>query len=137
MATIRKLKNGHYEAIIYLGKDPTTGKVRKESKTFPREKEARTYATKIEGQRDDGLYRPTLSRATLGDYLRDRWLPTYKTQVRSAYTVEKVLGKWVLRPQPDTPFLGGIPIRKLTVADFDRLYTAMAQKDRMHYRRIQ
>jgi integrase len=80
----------------------------------------------MEGQRNDGRYRPTTSKASFAEYLRDSWLPSYRTQVRSTYNTEKTLGKWVLTPRPDTPFLGRIPLRKVTVGDFDRPYVTLA-----------
>lgn len=128
MASIHRNAKGRWVAQIYLGRHPDSGKVRFISKTFPRQKEAEGWAKRLEAQRDDGLYRPSLTRMSFADYLRDIWLPLYSTQVRSAYTVEKVLGKWILRPQADVPFLGRIPLRKLSVGDFDRLYAAMAAK---------
>lgn len=138
MATIRKIKStGHYEALVYLGKDSETGKTRWRTKTFAREKEAKDWATKLEGQRNDGLVGPALSKATFADWLRDTWLPMHRTQVRSTYTIEKNLGKWICRPHPDTPFLGGKKLSKLTVADFNRLYVALAEKHGMRYRGIQ
>jgi integrase len=132
MASIRKTKDKkgrvRWVAQIYLGRDSTTGKPRFVSKTFDREKEAETWAKRLEAQRDDGLYRPSLTRVSFAKYLEDMWLPLYKTQVRSTYTIEKVLGKWIFRSQPDVPFLGCLALRKLAVADFDRLYAAMAEK---------
>jgi integrase len=122
---------------IFVGKDPATGKPRNTSKRFDTQKEAKEYATKIEGLKNHGLYRPTLSRATFADYLSKTWLPTYGTRVRSTYNTEKTLGKWILRPQRETPFLGGIPLRKLTVADFDRLYVAMAETHGIRRRGIE
>jgi integrase len=63
----------------------------------------------------------------------------YRTQVRarSAYSIEKALGKWIFRPQPETPFLGSRKLDKLTVADFNKLFLAMAQQHSMEYRGIE
>jgi integrase len=118
---------GRWYAQIYLGRHPETGKHRFISKTFARQKEAQAWARSLESQRDEGLYRPTTTKVTLATYLRDTWLPLYRTQVRSTYNIEKTLGKWVLRPQPNTPFLERIALRKLTVSDFDKLYAAMEE----------
>jgi integrase len=62
---------------------------------------------------------------TLAAYLLTTWLPTYRTQVRSTYNTEKTLGKWILNPRDETPFLGKVSLDKLTVDHFDRLYVAM------------
>lgn len=137
MGTIRKTPAGHYRAQIYLGKLTDTRKPRFDSRTFRTRKEAEQWVTSTEGQRNDGLYRPTLSKVTLSEYLRDSWLPLYRTQVRSTYTIEKVLGKWIFRPQPDTPYLGRIRLHKLTVAEFDRLYLAMASHHALQRRGIE
>lgn len=138
MPSIRQnAKTGRWVAQVYLGRHPESGKHRFESKTFARRKEALEWATALEGQRNQGVYRPSVSKLTLGDYLQAEWLPRYETQVRSTYTVEKVLAKWIMTPQPETPFLGRIPLRKLTVHDFDRLYTALAEKHGMARRGIQ
>ena len=74
----------------------------------------------------------------LNDEQRERirrdetWLPAYRRKAersgRSIYNTEKTLGKWIVRPQPETPFLGKIPLRKLTVNHFDALYLAMEEK---------
>jgi integrase len=128
MASIRKLDSGRWNVQVYLGRHPETRKHRFESKTFALRKEAEDWARGLETQRDQGVYRPSVTKLTFADYLRDKWLPLYSTQVRSTYTIEKVLGKWIMSPQPETPFLGRIQLRKLTVSDFDRLYAAMADE---------
>jgi integrase len=127
MASIKELGPNRWYAQVYLGKHPETRKHRFEGKTFTRTKDATDWATNIEAQRNQGLYRPTLTKVTVAAYLKESWLPMYRTQVRSTYTIEKVLGRWIFNPRPDIPFLGRIALRKLTVADFDRLYTAMAK----------
>jgi integrase len=132
-----RVPTGRWYAQVYLGRHPETGKHRFQSKTFDRRKDASDWATQIEGQRNQGLYRPSLSKLTLESYLRDSWLPMYRTQVRSTYTIEKVLGKWICKPQPNTPYLGRIALRKLAVSDFDRLYAAMASEHGMQRRGIE
>jgi integrase len=137
MASIRKIeKTGHWEAQIFLGKHPETGKARFVTKTCDSKKDAAEWVNKIEVQKAEGLCRPALAKVTLAAYLIDTWLPRYHTQVRSTYTVEMVLRKWICRPQPDTPFLGNKLLRKLTVADFDKLYAALAAQG-MQLRGIQ
>jgi integrase len=133
MATIGKVRKagkptGQWYAQIYLGRHPETRKHRFLSKHFAREKEAKTWASKMESERTDGLHQPTTTKMTLAGFLRDVWLPSYRTQVRSTYTIEKTLGKWVYNPRPNTPFLGRIALSKLTVTDFDNLYVALAEQ---------
>ncbi len=129
MATYRKLKrSGHFEARIFLGRHPVSGKPLFESKTFDRKSDATEWATEQEAQRNRGSYQPTSLRITFAEYLRDRWLPVYASQVRNAYNVERVVDKWIFRPQPNVPALGGKALRKLTVADFDKLYEALTER---------
>lgn len=139
MATLRKVPSGRWEVIVYLRKHPDTGKDRKQSRTFVSRKEGEAWATKIEGLRNDGVYRPTVSKATFASYLRDTWLPMYSTQVRSIYTPEKVLGKWIINatPELDVPLLGGKKLSRLGVSDFNRFYVALADNHEMDYRGIQ
>lgn len=139
MATIKQLPSGRYRAEIYLGKDTATGKGRTTGQTFDTEKEAEKWARTIEVKRDVGQYRPTLTKATLSDYLRSTWLPMYGTQVRSTYNAEKVIGKWILNADGKlgVPLLGGAALRKLTASDFTRLYLAIHEKHGMQYRGIQ
>src|SRR6266852_5586971 len=130
MAHTRKvMKNGKWtgkwHAQIYLGRHPETGKPKFLPKTFSREKDMKDWVTEMEGQKNDGLVGPATTKVAFGTYLTTVWLPSYATQVRSTYNIEKTLGKWILRPQPDTPFLGRIPLSKLSVHDFDKLYAAL------------
>src|SRR5688500_4452815 len=102
--TGERIKTGRWPAQVLLGRHPATGGRRYKAKNFRTKAEAEAWAKKLEVDRDAGVVRPTLSKATFADWLRDSWLPMYRTQVRSVYTVEKALGKWICRPQPDTPF---------------------------------
>jgi integrase len=129
MATFRKLKpSGHFEVRISLGRHPVNGKSLFESKTFHRRSDATEWATQQAAQRNRGGYQPTSLRITFAEYLRDRWLPVYASQVRNAYNVERVVDKWIFRTQPNVPALGGKALRKLTVADFDKLYEALTEQ---------
>lgn len=126
MATIRKLKSGRWEAIIALGMDAETGKRRTASKTFVKQGDAKEHVAKIEGQKAEGSFRPTMpNRVTLAEYLRDRWMKTAKFGNR--YNVTTVINRWVLTQQPGMPLLGTKRLRELTVADFERFYAAMAE----------
>lgn len=124
----RPLPGSRWETQVYLGMDEVSGKKKFTSRTFATRKEGEVWAAKMEGARDDGSYRPTLGRVTFADYLSDNWLPMYRTQVKGTYNTEKTLGKWILRPQPNTPFLGKVQLTKLTASHFDKLYVAMTEK---------
>jgi integrase len=125
MATLRKLKNGHWEVVIELGRDPETKKRLTQSKTFAKHGDAKAHVAKIEGQKAEGKYTPTLpNKITLAEYLR-RWLKTAK--FRNPYNVETVLGKWVLNSPKGMPLLGSVKLRELTYDHFERFYIAMAE----------
>ena len=118
----RQLPNGRWYAQFYVGK-------RCFSKTKNTLKELKAWLIEQEGQKNKGLLRETtVTKQTLASYITNTWLPTYRTQVRSTYNTEKALGRWVLNPRKDTPFLGGIAIAKLQVSDFNRLYIAMQKQ---------
>lgn len=130
MATYRRItdatgKTVGWEAQILLGRDPVTKKKRFTSHRAPLKGDAVAWAESLQTDRRDGKVRPTTKKVTLAEYLRQTWLPNYATQVRNIYNVEKTLGKWVLTPQPDTPFLGWRPLLELAGEDFNHLYRAM------------
>lgn len=124
----RKIRTGRWYTQIYFGRDATSGKTLWRAQTFATRKEAKDWASKLETERNDGSYRPTLGKVTFADYIRDTWLPMHRTQVRSTYNLEKTLGKWILRPNPGTPFIGNVSLAKLTPTHFDKLYLAMTQQ---------
>jgi integrase len=142
MATFRDIKRKggiRHVAQVYLGVNPTTRQPKNFSKTFATLKEAEQWARSIEVKRDNGTYRPTVTKGTLAQYLANTWLPFYSSQVRSTYNAEKVLGKWIINAAPTlgVPLLGRVPLRNLTAADFTALYLALDKKHDMQYRGIQ
>src|SRR5687767_11596701 len=95
-----------WAAQVYLGRKPEGGRRYRTNTTCRTRAEAEAWAKKLEVDRNAGVVQPTLSKATFADWLRDTWLVMYRTQVRSTYTIEKALGKWVMRPQEGVLFLG-------------------------------
>ena len=64
------------------------------------------WITSQEKNRNDGLLRPTTTtKVTFATYIRDAWLPLYRTQVRSTYNIEKTISKWVLNPRGKRQYL--------------------------------
>jgi hypothetical protein len=108
MPTYRKLPSGRVNVQVLLGKTED-GRRRFDSETFDTLPQARAWAQKREVEKAEGTLRPTLSKKTFADYIRDVWLPDYRTQVRSVYTVEKTLTKWIARPPAGVPLLGKKP----------------------------
>jgi integrase len=74
--TIRQRKNGLWEAIVTIGRDPRTGKLKRVSFYAPTQKEAVQKAAKARHDLARGTF-VTPERMTLGQWL-DVWLTTYK-----------------------------------------------------------
>lgn len=129
MATInkRETKTGkvRWDAQVYVGRHPATGKPQFLSKTHHRKGDAEAWARKQESMKDEGV-RPATTRETLADYLTG-WLEVYAGQVRAVtlYNYEVSLKRWVLDPPKGTPPIGSIRLTKLTVKAFEELYRHM------------
>lgn len=55
MAYFRKTKSGKWEAEVYIGVDPKTGRRKKKSKRFERKKDAKAWVAKIQTEIETGL----------------------------------------------------------------------------------
>lgn len=75
MAHIQKTKSGTWKATIYTGKDPSTGKYQRKSRTFDSKKEAEYWAAKTEVDKQDGI-NLNPEQYTVAEYLR-QWLSDY------------------------------------------------------------
>ncbi len=136
MATFREIKGKgrhkrRWRAQVYLGKHPETGGARFKTAIKATRDEAEKWARKYEVKRDDGVVKPTLTKSTLTQYLRDVWLPMHRNKVRSTYSTEKILGKWIFLTSKETPDVVRLGDRKLTsleAADFNKLYSQMYEK---------
>jgi hypothetical protein len=83
--TIRQRKNGLWEAIVTIGRDPMTGKLKRVSFYAPTQKEAVQKAAKARHDLTRGTF-VVPERLTLGQWL-DMWLTTYKApRVRTMQT---------------------------------------------------
>jgi len=74
--TIRQRKNGLWEAIVTIGRDPVTGKLKRVSFYGPTRKEVSEKAAKARTDLARGTF-VVPERLTLGQWL-DVWLTTYK-----------------------------------------------------------
>lgn len=136
----RRTKKGvrKWEAQVRIGINSVTGKSIDVSKTFDSKPDAKHWADKMEIDKREGTFRPTQNRLTFGEYITKEWLPRYRVGVRkkskerrrqsTLYNLECVVGKWILRQQPNTPFLGDVQLSKLNHSHFDKLYVAMTEK---------
>ena len=115
----RKRKEGPvYEAVLYLGADPVTGKYRQQAKSFRTKREARAALAAWQVDVEKGTF-VDKSRKTVADLLR-YWLETCvkhrvreNTYVGYGYTVNNHL----------VPDLGHVQIQKLKPEQLQTFYS--------------
>jgi integrase len=121
---IAKTGNRYY-AVIYEGIDPTTGKGRHRwHAAGTTRKEAERLLADLVKRHHDGDYRPP-ERITLGEYL-ERWLPTQR-QALAPSTFSSYEGNIRLHV---LPYIGSIPLQRLTPEDLDELYAMLLMNGR-------
>ena len=114
-------KGSRYYAVIYEGVNPATGK---EQHRWHAAGETRRGAERVLAELvkrvHDGAYRPP-DRISLGDYLRERWLPVKRTRVKplTAEVYEKSIRLYI------APHIGRIPLQRLCADDLDGLYATL------------
>lgn len=114
-------KGSRYYAVIYEGSDPMTGKQRHRwFAAGATRKEAEKLLAELVKRHHDGDYRAP-ERITLADYLRDRWLPAKRAQIK--------FSTWdSYRRNVDihvAPRIGHIPLQKLAPEDLDSFYASL------------
>lgn len=119
-------KGNRYYAVIYEGVDPKTGKGRHRwHAAGVTRREAERVLADLVKRHHDGEYRPP-ERITLGEYL-ERWLPTKRDLAPSTYSsYERNIRLHVV------PYIGSIPLRRLTPEDLDSLYTELLANGRQN-----
>ena len=118
-------KGNRYYVVIYEGIDPATGKGRHRwHAAGSTRKEAEWVLTDLVKRHHDGEYRPP-EKITLGEYL-ERWLPT-KRQPLSASTFSSYQRNIKLHV---LPYIGSIPLQRLTPEDLDDLYAHLLNNGR-------
>lgn len=116
--SIRHRKDGRWEARIFLGYHPDTGKPRQHSKYFRTRRGAQDWLTKSTHERQTGAFVEP-NTLTVGEWL-NRWLHDYaKTHLRPA-TWE--LYQMILRCHL-LPAFGKMPLRKIGTGDLQKFYT--------------
>lgn len=118
-------KGNRYYAVIYEGVDPATGKGRHRwhAAGATRRGAERVLADLVK-RHHDGEYRPP-EKITLGDYL-ERWLPTQRQSLAASTfsSYQRNIRLHVL------PYIGSIPIQRLTAEDLDALYASLLANGR-------
>jgi integrase len=106
--TIRQRKNGLWEAIVTIGRDPVTGQLKRVSFYAPSQKEVIEKAAKARHDLTRGTF-VVPERLTLGQWL-DVWLMTYKTGMVRQLTLNNY--SRVIRNHL-TPALGHVVLQAL------------------------
>jgi integrase len=118
-------KGNRYYAVIYEGVDPATGKERHRwHAAGATRKEAERVMAGLVKRYHDGDYRPP-EKITLGEYL-ERWLPTQR-QPLAPSTFSSYEGNIRLHV---LPYIGSIPLQRLTPEDLDELYAMLLMNGR-------
>ena len=119
-------KGNRYYAVVYEGIDPATGKGR--HRWYPggeTRKDAEKVLGEIVKRIHDGDYRSP-ERITVADYLTERWLPLRRRQVRHS-TYRSYVANTRLHV---VPYIGNIPLQRLTPDDLDALYDQLLTSGR-------
>lgn len=115
---VRQRPNGSWVVVIDLGNDPVTGKRRREWHSGFRTKgEAEKRRTEILKAIDSGAHvAPT--KASVADYLTNRWLPAIRASVRAntLSLYETIVRVYVV------PHVGTVPLQDLTPDRLNGLY---------------
>jgi len=107
IGSIRKTKSGKYEAFIYIGKDPATGKRKRASKTFKLKKEAKDWIAKKSQEKRMGISINT--DYIVKEYLL-KWLQDYAEPNLSPTTYD---GYQIIVKKHLIPALGAIQLDEL------------------------
>jgi integrase len=124
--TIRKRKDGRWEARITAGFDPATGKQRQISKYFKTRTEAAAWVTEMAHAKQTGTFVEP-NRITVGEWV-NRWLDEYmKAHVRpKTWSTYKDMARLHIIPE-----IGSIPLRQLQTNDLQRLYNNKLENGRL------
>lgn len=119
-------KGNRYYAVVYEGTDPATGKER--HRWYPggaTRRDAEKVLGELVKRMHDGDYRSP-ERITVADYLTERWLPLRRRQVRHS-TYRSYVANIRLHV---VPYIGNIPLQRLTPDDLDGLYDLLLTNGR-------
>lgn len=127
MASIKQTKSGSYKAVVFTGPGMKGGewrRQRQETKTFPTERAAKSWARKIEEQQETGTF-VTPSKVTFGDYLT-KWSAALATSddlaPSTVFSYTKNIERHVLGRD-----IAGKALQKVTTADLQDLYAELRQ----------
>jgi integrase len=119
-------KGNRYYVVIYEGPDPGSGKARHRwHAAGVTRKDAQRLLADLVKKSHDGDYRAP-DRVTLGEYLRERWLPARKAQLRPTTfdSYRRNIENHVV------PAIGAVPLQKLTPEHLDTFYADLLTSGR-------
>jgi integrase len=124
--TIRKRKDGTWEARVTVGFDPAAGKQKQISKYFKKREDAKDWLAKAVHEQSTGAFVEP-EKITFGNWLA-RWLAVYvKPKVRPAsHTNYHDLARNHI-----IPALGSIPLQKLTTDTVQEFYNQKSENGRL------
>jgi hypothetical protein len=107
--TIRDRGKGRYEVVVYLGRDPLTGKERRVSRMAKGRRAARDLERELNSSKQP------VADATMG-VLFDRWLDVARLEASTRYQAKGYINR-VLRPR-----IGTTKVASVTPDALDALY---------------
>jgi len=129
MAHIKKLydqdnKIKGYKAFVEVGKDPATGKRKRQTKVFKRKKDADKWLINKVNSIQNGSY-VNPSQITLGDFILNRWLENHKKPKVTITTYDRYKS---LINAHIIPALGEIPIQELQPFHIEHYFSQKRKK---------
>lgn len=120
--TIRLRKDGRWELILSVGRDPGTGKLKRKSYYFDTQREAAQHRRKLSSQVDEGTYTEP-SKLTVRGWL-DIWQRDYIGDVKlsTKQKYEQMIRVHIL------PAMGGVKLSELAPPIVQNMYNEASRK---------
>jgi len=109
-------RGNSFQAIVYAGIDPLTGKAHRLSESAPTEAQARKILTRLVAQVDEG--RNARTRATLATAL-DAWLRVHEAEESTLRSYDRYGRRYI------KPALGAVPLAKITAQVLEEFYAEL------------
>lgn len=124
---VKRTRNGRtkYYVVAELEPGPDGRRIRKSHGGFDRKKDASAHLTSVLAAQASGAYVEP-SKLTYAQFLQDEWLPAIRATIRPSTmeSYQRNIRNHII------PTLGNVPLRKLTPAQLNGLYAALAEGER-------